>query len=254
MSSLSPTNVNEIKDSNDYKALMFEIKTSINKNDNLFKAIKKSNYPNAETYSSDLLNYKIDTQVTDLKKAREEIWNFLTKKYEDNSNLRTYYFTEIRKVDNYIKELEEQKKEYIDFIKTINIKTSTSIKSIKNEKYYFNKMEYYLFLYKILVVIQLSILALITLCITDIIPRNTCLILTVIILISTIAFVSYYVFFINIGRNKFSWNKFEHQNNVSIKSGQCNTDILPEDKKKQEIDVKIEEIIKQNKENEKCTN
>ena len=88
---------------------MFEIKTTIDKNDNLFKLIQKANYPNAGTYSSDLLNYKIDTQVTDLKKAREQIWDFLTKKYEENSNLRTYYFTEIRKVDNHIKDLEDTK-------------------------------------------------------------------------------------------------------------------------------------------------
>ena len=98
MSSPSPTNMNEMNESQDYRSLMFEIKTTIDKNDNLFKLIQKANYPNAGTYSSDLLNYKIDTQVNDLKKAREQIWDFLKKKYEENSNLRTYYFTEIRKV------------------------------------------------------------------------------------------------------------------------------------------------------------
>ena len=241
-------------DSYDYKSLMFEIKTTIDKNDALFKLIHKANYPNAGTYSSDLLDYKIDTQVIDLKKAREQIWDFLKKKYEENSNLRTYYFTEIRKVDNHIKDLETQKQEHIDFIETTNIKKTTSIKSIKNEKYNLNKMEYYLFLYKILVFIQLAILAIITLCITGIIPRTTCLILTVIILISTIAFVGYYVFFINIGRNKFSWNKFEHKSDVPIKAGKCLNDaISPEDKVKEETDSKIDEIIKENRKNEKCT-
>jgi hypothetical protein len=254
MSSPSPTNTNEMNESQDYNSLMFEIKTTIDKNDNLFKLIQKANYPNAGTYSSDLLNYKIDTQVNDLKKAREQIWDFLKKKYEENTNLRTYYFTEIRKVDNHIKELESQKQEHIDFIETTNIKKTTSIKSIKNEKYNFNKMEYYLFLYKILVFIQLAILAIITLCITGIIPRTTCLILTVIILISTIAFVGYYVFFVNIGRNKFSWSKFEHKSDVPIKAGKCLDDISPEDKVKEETDAKIDEIIKNNRENEKCKN
>jgi hypothetical protein len=254
MSTPSPTGMNEMNESYDYKALMFEIKSTIDKNDNLFKLIQKANYPNAGSYSSDLLNYKIDTQVTDLKKAREQIWDFLTKKYEENTKLRTYYFAEIRKVDNHIKDLELQKQEYIDFIETTNIKTSTSIKAIKNEKYNFNKMEYYLFLYKLLVFVQLAILAIITLCITGIIPRATCLILTVIILISTVAFVSYYVFFVNIGRNKFSWNKFEHKSDVPVKAGQCINDISPGDKAKEETDSKIDEIIKANRENEKCTN
>ena len=254
MSSPSPTNMNEMNESQDYRSLMFEIKTTIDKNDNLFKLIQKANYPNAGTYSSDLLNYKIDTQVNDLKKAREQIWDFLKKKYEENSNLRTYYFTEIRKVDNHIKELEAQKQEHIDFIETTNIKKTTSIKAIKNEKYNFNKMEYYLFLYKVLVFIQLAILAIITLCITGIIPRTTCLILTVIILISTIAFVGYYVFFVNIGRNKFSWTKFEHKSDVPIKASQCLNDISLGDKVKEETDAKIDEIIKSNRGNKKCEN
>ena len=33
-----------------------------------------------------------------------------------------------------------------------------------------------------------------------------------------IAFVGYYVFFVNIGRNKFSWSKFEHKSDVPIKA------------------------------------
>lgn len=254
MPSPSPTNTNEMNESQEYSSLMFEIKSTIDKNNDLFNLIQKTNYPNAGTYSSDLLDYKIDTQVNDLTKAREQIWGFLKQKYEENSNLRTYYFTEIRKVDNHIKELEAQKQEYIDFIETTNIKKTTSIKAIKNEKYNLNKMEYYLFLYKILVFIQLAILAIITLCITGIIPRTTCLILTVIILISTIAFVGYYVFFVNIGRNKFSWSKFEHKSDVPIKAGKCLDDISPEDKVKEETDAKIDEIIKNNRENEKCEN
>ena len=40
-----------------------------------------------------------------------------------------------------------------------------------------NKMEYYLFLYKLLVFVQLAILAIITLCITGIITKTTCLII-----------------------------------------------------------------------------
>ena len=161
------------------------------------------------------------------------------------SNLRTYYFAEIRKVDNHIKELEAQKQEYIDFIETTNIKTTTSIKAIKNEKYNFNKMEYYLFLYKLLVFIQLAILAIITLCITGIIPRTTCLILTVIILISTVAFVSYYVFFVNIGRNKFSWNKFEHKSDVPVKAGQCLMIFHQKIKQKKKQILKLMKLLKQ---------
>ena len=42
----------------DYQALLGEIQTTIDKNDTLFKQIQQTNYPNAGSYSSDLLNYK----------------------------------------------------------------------------------------------------------------------------------------------------------------------------------------------------
>ena len=246
---------NSMAGSADYQSLMNDIKTTIDKNDNLFKLIQKSTYPDAGTYATDLLNYKIDTQISDLKKAREDIWLFLTKTFEENTKLRTYYFTEIRKADNHIKDLEAEKQEFIDNIDATNTKTSTSIKSIKNEKYIYNKMEYYLFLYKVLVLVQLAILAVITLCITGIIPRATCLIITIIILISTVAFVGYYVFFVNVGRSSVSWPKYEHDNNVVAKAGQCvdSTGISDADKAKASTDEKVKALIDANKSNKKCS-
>jgi hypothetical protein len=243
----SPSSTTFMSDSPDYQALMTSIKTSIDKNDNLFKIIQKSNYPSAQTYSSELLNYKINTQVTDLAKAREEIWSFLTKKYNENTKLRLFYFNEIRKIDKYITELTSQKQDLIDSIESNNIKTHTAIRSIKDEKYNFYKMEYYLFLYKVLVFIQIAILAIITLCITGIIPRNTCLVLTIIVLIATVAFVAYYVFFVNIGRNKFSWSRFDHDNNLltAIPTNAETSSALAN--KQAELDAEIDNIINSTK-------
>ena len=102
-------------DSSDYQSLMSEIKITIDKNDTLFKQIQQSNYPNAGSYTSDLLNYKIDTQVTDLTKARQQIWDFLNKKYAENTKLRTYYFDEIRKADEHIQDLTSQQQDLVEY-------------------------------------------------------------------------------------------------------------------------------------------
>jgi len=232
----------------EYQSLMSEIKTTIDKNDSLFKQIQKSNYPNAGSYNSDLLNYKIDTQVTDLTKTRQQIWDFLNKKYAENTKLKTYYFDEIRKADGHIKYLTLQQQKIIDSIQEKQLLSSTSNESIKNEKYIYNKMEYYLFLYKILIFVGICILAVITLCITGIIPRYTCLLITVIFLISTVAFVAYYVFFVNIGRSSFSWAKFEHDNNNVLTASQCadSSTVSDIDKKKAAADIAVTELIKKN--------
>ena len=237
--------------SSDYKALMAEIKTTIDKNDLLFSQIQQSNYPNAGSYTSDLLNYKIDTQVSDLKKARQDIWDFLNKKYAENTKLRTYYFNEIRKADDHITDLTSQQQEIIDSIESKTIMSNTATESIKSEKYTYNKMQYYLFLYKVLLFVQLAILAVITLCITGIIPRATCLVITVILLVATIAFVGYYVFFVNIGRNAFSWPKFEHDNSIAVNGNQCSdsSNVSDADKKKAAANSAVNDIIAKNQSN-----
>ena len=248
----SPTTTAFLANSPDYQTLMTEIKSSIDKNDKLFSTIQQSNYPNAGSYSSDLLNYKIDTQVTDLTQARTQIWNFLTKKYDENTKLRSYFFSEIRKIEAQLKHLEKEKKEVLDSIETYNVKTNTAIKNVKTGKYVYNKMEYYLFLYKALVFIQIAILLVITLCILGMIPKTTCLIINIIILIATLAFVAYYVFLVNLGRNQFVWSKFEHDNgNFVAKGDQCYDDI-EKAKVKAAMDAKIDGIIDSSKSGKTC--
>ena len=242
-------------ESTDYQALMSEIKITIDKNDTLFKQIQQANYPNAGSYTSDLLNYKIDNQITDLTKARQEIWDFLNKKYVENTKLRTYYFDEIRKADEHIQDLTSQQQILVDSVQDKNIINDTSNEYIKSEKYNYNRMEYYLFLYKVLVFVQIALLIVITLCIVGIIPRTTCLVITVILLIATAAFVAYYVFFVNIGRNMFSWAKFEHDNSIAVKAAKCvdANVVSPEAKQKAAADDAVNELIQQSNNNSgKC--
>ena len=213
--------LNAATGSSDYQNLLTAIKNTIEKNDRLFQQIQQANYPNAGIYASDLLNYKIDTKVNDLTQARHTVWDFINKKYQENTKLRSFYFDEIRKADGHITDLNSQTQEIIDNIQKKQLQTSTSNERIKQQKYMFNKKQYYLFLYKLLIVIQTIILVCLLLCLTGMLPRTTCLIITVIILLATLAFVGYYVFYVNIGRSAFNWAKFEHDNNVQSKGGQC---------------------------------
>ena len=245
---------NDLSATAEYSALMSEIQSTIDRNDSLFKQIQQSNYPNAGSYTSDLLNYKIDTTVTDLTATRQQIWDFLTKKYAENTALRTYYFNEIRKTDEHIEDLKKQQQDMIDSIQEKNIETSTSNEKIKNEKYNYNKMQYYIFLYQVLVVIQVIILIIIILSIFNLIPRSTCLVLVVILLIATIAFVAYYVFFVNIGRNKFSWAKFDHDNSTpAVQKCAKDTKVSDSDKKKAAADAAVASLISSsNGTNQRC--
>lgn len=230
-----------------YQALLAEIKKTIEKNDQLFQQIQQANYPNAGNYQSDLLNYKIDMQTSDLVKARQTVWDFLSKKYSENTKLRAYYFEEIRKIDNHIEQLAQQQQELIDSVKKKQLASTTANENIKFKKYQFDRKHYYLFLYKSLIAIQIIILIALALCLTGMIPRATCLVVVVIILIATVAFVGYYVFYVNIGRSEFNWSKFEHDNSVQAKGGQCidSTNVSDADKQKAAADAAIKAIIDQ---------
>lgn len=237
---------------NDYQLLMQEIKNTINKTDAVFKDIQKSNYPDAGSYSSDLLNYKIDTQVNDLTAARNQIWDFLNKKYTENTKLRSYFFNEMRKVEEHIAELEKQRKELVDSVKLKNMKSSTSAERIKNEKYNFYKMEYYAFLYKLLAFIQICIILVLSLSYTHILPRFTGIFITIITLIGTVGFVAYYVYFVNIARSKFSWKRYEHDNESAKKARCGSSPDSSTDRKKEETDRAIDDIIKRSKADGTC--
>lgn len=241
--------------STDYQKLLNEIKNTIDKNDRLFQQIQQANYPDAGNYTSDLLNYKIDTQVNDLTQARQTVWDFVNRKYQENTKLRSFYFDEIRKADGHITELTSQMQEIIDSIKKKQLLTTTSNERIKQQKYMLDKKQYYLFLYKLLIIVQVVILVCLALCLTGLLPRATCLIITVIILLATLAFVGYYVFYVNIGRSQFNWSKFEHDNSIQSKGGQCadSSGLTPADKQKASVDVAVQAIIDKSMDT-KCTN
>ena len=248
MATATTVPLNAATGSTDYQNLLTEIKNTIDKNDRLFQQIQKVNYPNAGNYASDLLNYKIDTQVSDLTQARKTIWDFVNRKYQENTKLRSFYFDEIRKADKHISDLTKQQQEFIDLIQKKQLQSTTANESIQQQKYMFNKKQYYLFLYKLLIVIQFFILSALVLCLTGIIPRATCLVITVVILLATLAFVGYYVFYVNIGRNSFSWTKFDHDTNVQSKGGQCvdSTGLSTSDKQKAAADIAVKAIIDKN--------
>lgn len=250
------TPLNVATSTSDYQNLLTEIKNTIDKNDRLFQQIQQANYPNAGNYTSDLLNYKIDTKINDLTKARNTVWDFVNKKYQENTNLRSFYFDEIRKSEGHLEELNKQKQELIDNINDKELQTTTAYENMKQQKYLFDKKHYYLFLYKLLVIIQIVILFILAFCLTNILPRATCLTIIIIILIATLAFVGYYVFYVNIGRNAFNWAKFDHDVNVQSKGGQCadSSGMTPADKQKAAADIAVKEIIDQNNNNNtKCT-
>lgn len=234
----------------EYETLVNEIKNTISRNDDLFKQINQSNYPNAAAYQSDLLNYKIDEQVKDITTTRQQIWDYLTRKYAENTKLKKYYFDEMRKADEHLNDINIELEKIKQNVETNKLKGSTANEKIKQEKYIIDKNNYYSHLYKVLIGLQIIIIIFIIIGITGLIPTVTSLIITVILLLGGLAYVGYYVFFKNLARNKFSWNKVEHDN-LSISRGSplsnANANSAQVNKQKQQADTDIQSIVNRSK-------
>jgi hypothetical protein len=203
----------------DYQKLIEEIQNTISKNDQLFKQIQESNYPNAGSYQSDLVNYKIDNQIKDLTQTRQQIWDFINKKYNENTNLKRFYFDENRKADDFIKQQMQDFTEINSLVQSGESKSSVAYEKLNQLKYNIDRTRYYRRLYLILIAVQIIMVIILALSLTNVIPKATSLIIVVLILVAALGFVIYYVFFVNIGRNKFAWHKFDHNSSIGSGSG-----------------------------------
>lgn len=234
----------------DYDNLVNEIKNTIEKNNRLFQQIQQSNYPNAGNYQSDLINYKIDVKVNDLKNTRQEIWDFINKKYNENTKLKKFYFDEIRKADEFLKiqinDLQELQKQ----LTISRSNDSSTTEKIKQNKYEFYSQEYYKKLYIILIIVQVCIIIILYLSYLHFLPVSTGFIISLIIISLTLLYVIYYVFYNNIGRSKKSWHKKEHNNNdistILVPIRQMSVSNMSSDKNN--IDNKINNMVDKQKE------
>uniref|UniRef100_A0A6C0HKJ2 Uncharacterized protein n=1 Tax=viral metagenome TaxID=1070528 RepID=A0A6C0HKJ2_9ZZZZ len=209
---LNDTPESQASTADDYSKLVQEIETTISNNDVLFQQIQKSNYPNPGKYQSDLINFKIDTQVKDLTKTRSQIWDFINKKYTENTGLKHFYYDENRKADEFILQQSNELSQLNALLSASNLKDTTLSEQIKQESYQVNKAIYYRFLYLVLMVCGIICVILLALKINGIF--NGGLILSLLIIVGVTVWVIYYIFIKHIARSNIAWNK----NNYSLMS------------------------------------
>ena len=214
----------------EYDNLMKEIETTIKEQNDMFN--KLNNYNEKTTKSTN-----IDNTITDITKKREENMEFLEEKFNNNTILRKKLFDnlyenkkELTIQNNELKFLEEK-------IKEQNNNKTTFEKKINNEKYKMNEIRYYNNFLFILIFIQLSLLIILSL--SKFLGKNYTLILVGIILLITLSYVLYTVFYNNYNRDKTDWNKFYFQS-PELEKNKCSIDSDEnEDKELEELEKAI---------------
>lgn len=196
---------NEINSS--YETIISEIQATIENNDKMFQDLQKLRYDPAKDYVTDLKNYRIDKEITDVTETRNEIWDVLDKKYKDNTRLRKFYFDEIVNLDIQLKKQYLELTDLIDKVSEHKTKNSTIDRSVDAHKYNINYYYYYKFMYNVLLLVQSIVFILLILGYLKKIPMNTLLVVIFIISIGCLIFMLYYSFYKNLDRDKFYFDK-----------------------------------------------
>lgn len=213
-----------------YDELMKEIETTIKEQNDMFNQL--NNYDDKTNQTQN-----IDNTITDIVKKREEIMRFLEEKYNNNTGLRKKLFDSLYENK---KELTVQKSE-IEFlekkIKDQNDNSTTYEKKINNEKYRTNKIRYYNKFLFILILIQLGLLIILSL--SKFLGKSYTMYLVGIILLFTLSYVLYTIYYNNYNRDNTDWNKFYFES-PDMDTSKCNIDVDDnEDKELEELEKTI---------------
>lgn len=242
----------------DYQQLANEIQQTIDRHNNTFKLIKSSQYSDSNSYESAFKDYKLNKEVEDVETQRKEIWEVLTKKYNENTKMRKYFYDEMKNVDLQLLKQEDSMEELLNMNQTLMNKNNTLASNLKHDKYSIQKNDYYMFMYKVLIFLQLISVVLLVLSIMGVIKKNSSLIIVFILLIAAIIFMVYYIYIANLDRNKFSWNKYD-TNDINIQKGgarECNSNLKKPKKKterEQLIDERVKKIVEDEKNKASCS-
>ena len=242
----------------DYEQLANEIQQTIDRHNNTFKLIKSTQYSDSNSYESAFKDYKLNKEVDDVESQRKEIWEVLTKKYNENTKMRNFFYQEMKNIDLQLMKQESTLEELLGNYQKLKQNNDTLAADLKHGKYNMQKNDYYMFMYKVLLFVQLSSIVLLIISVMGFINKNTCLIIVFILFIATIIFMLYYIYIANLDRNKFSWTKYDLNDN-SIASGgrgQCNSNLSKPKKKtdrEQLIDERVSQIVNDEKNKKSCS-
>ena len=229
-----------------YSELTKNIQNTIKSNDELYKSIATGEYQDTDQFQTTLSEFKIDAPTsTTLEKTRDELWDYMTKQYNEHTKMRKFYFDEIKKEASYLEELKKEESEIEGSLTDANVEDNTMITKIKQEKYKIASMSYYFDMYKYLIILELLIILVLAGGTIGLMPKLTVIVLCILLCIIGAGLVYYYVYYNNMGRDKFVWEKREFPDTGENGSVQCISNYkTKEQNKKDKIDNDIQKFVK----------
>ena len=214
--------------SEDLVLLQTDINNHIKSQEDLYKKLKESDYvldidkqmlgtsnTNTKMVTTDNINEKINelTETSDeLTKELEYqtlINDYFNIYYNENTKLRQQYFQKINKLNKKLLEQQEEIDKLNPELKSLETKSSTNYRELKESKRNLNKQKYFKELYTVSAVAQAFVVIVLVLGITRTIPKITCIIVSSIIYLLLAIYVLYVVLFTNTDRDVVVFDKYK---------------------------------------------
>jgi hypothetical protein len=241
----------------EYNKLTKEIQETIVKQDELYTKMKGD----TDAFIQEKKEFKLNRKIDNLKNHRNEVWNYLKDKYNENTRLRKFYFD---KMDENKKTLQQQESEikYLqDKLKEKKTESTTLQKNVNWEKYKTDRYNYYFFLYKIICVVLLLNLLLLVCNYYDMLGKQAAIYGVAVLTLCLLSYVVYYVYLNNLNRSNQDWDKIDVEPPEDADGGNCVPYVSEEEKEIEKIkrlaDSKLDKInrdlCKKHKESQKQT-
>jgi hypothetical protein len=212
VSTPTPTN-NQVADDltyelkSQYTGLSADLKKYFDTKQDDFLKKSKTVHSQPNNYYQDRGEFLIDQQIENIDSYRNQIWDYLTTEY--NNNTQEKHLNAKSHTQN-LKEIQRKKKELASLTEKYNnfkSKNTTNNRQREIVLYEYYRRNDQLFIMKVIAV-TLLVCLIITILINRLLPYEF-VYLVILIFLGLIIYTIYYLYFKNLGRSKRYWDKYE---------------------------------------------
>lgn len=255
---------------------LFLLQTDINKHiksqENLYKKLKESDYvldidkqmlsvpsSDIDIVTTDNINDKINNLVETSDELTKEleyqtlINDYFNIYYNENTKLRQQYFEKINNLNKRLLEQQTEIKKLNPELKSLETKSSTNYRELKESKRNLDKQKYFKELYTVFTFVQAFVIIVLLLGITRTIPKMTCIIVSSILYLVLAVYVLYVVLFTNTDRDVVVFDKYKFPINKDAISKCDTTDKAKREKAKEnELESKLITLLDERNTKTQC--
>lgn len=213
--------------SEDLYLIQTDINSHIRAQENLYKKLKESEFVldidkqslTNDSNSEHINTANINSRINDLASVGDEtskevqfqtiINDYFNTYYNENTKLRKQYFERINKLNKKLLDQNEELSKLKPHLKSLETKSSTNYRQLKESKRSLESQKYYKELYTISGFVQLLVIIVLVLGVTRTIPKSTTIMISAILYVLLAVYIVYVVLFTNTDRDVVVFDKYK---------------------------------------------